>query len=105
MGTRRRITADFEAKEALRGNRAILQIRARHKVHPTLVSTWKRQAMTTLSPLRKTPAWQGRCVAFDANHTGLRKGALTQTLPEDLVDPIQLALHGNDDQAVGAGVK
>ncbi len=48
MTTRRRFTADFKAKvalEALRGDRTIQEIAARHKVHPNQVSTWKRQAM------------------------------------------------------------
>ena len=48
MSTRRRFTADFKAKvalEALRGDRTIQEIAARHKVHPNQVSTWKRQAV------------------------------------------------------------
>ncbi len=51
MTTRRRVTADFKAKvalEALRGDRTIQEIAARHKVHPNQVSTWKRQAMDGL---------------------------------------------------------
>ena len=48
MTTRRRFTADFKAKvalEALRGDRTIQEIAAKHKVHPNQVSTWKRQAV------------------------------------------------------------
>ena len=48
MTTRRRFTADFKAKvalEALRGDRTIQEIPARHKVHPNQVSAWKRQAV------------------------------------------------------------
>jgi len=51
MTTRRRFTPDFKAKvalEALRGDRTIQEIAARHKVHPNQVSTWKRQAMDGL---------------------------------------------------------
>jgi len=51
MTRRRRFTADFKAKvalEALRGDRTIQEIAARHKVHPNQVSTWKRQAMDGL---------------------------------------------------------
>ena len=47
MTTRRRFTADFKAKvalEALRGDRTIQEISARHKVHPNQVSAWKRRA-------------------------------------------------------------
>ncbi len=51
MTIRRRFTADFKAKvalEALRGDKTIQEIAARHKVHPNQVSTWKRQAMDGL---------------------------------------------------------
>ncbi len=51
MTTRRRFTADFKAKvalEALRGDRTIQEIAAKHKVHPNQVSTWKRQAIDGL---------------------------------------------------------
>jgi len=48
MTTRRRFSADFKAKvalEALRGDKTIQEISAKHKVHPNQVSAWKRQAM------------------------------------------------------------
>ena len=51
MRARRRFTADFKARvalEALRGDKSIQEISARHKVHPNQVSTWKRQAMDGL---------------------------------------------------------
>ena len=51
MTTRRRFTADFKARvalEALRGDKMIQEIAAKHKVHPNQVSTWKRQAMDGL---------------------------------------------------------
>ncbi len=51
MTTRRKFTADFKAKvalEALRGDKTVQEIAARHKVHPNQVSTWKRQAMDGL---------------------------------------------------------
>ena len=51
MTTRHRFTADFKARvalEALRGDRTIQEIAAKHKVHPNQVSTWKRQAMDGL---------------------------------------------------------
>ena len=51
MTKRRRFTADFKAKvalEALRGDKTIQEIAARHKVHPNQVSTWKRQAVDGL---------------------------------------------------------
>ncbi len=52
MGKRRRFTDDFKARvalEALRGDRAVQEIAARHKVHPNQVSTWKRQAIDGLA--------------------------------------------------------
>ncbi len=51
MTTRRRFTADFKARvalEALRGDKTIQEIAAKHKVHPNQVSTWKRRAMDGL---------------------------------------------------------
>ena len=46
MSTRRRFTGEFKAKvalEALRGDKTIQEISARHKVHPNQVSTWKQR--------------------------------------------------------------
>ena len=51
MTKRRRFTAEFKARvalEALRGDRTIQEIAAKHKVHPNQVSTWKRQAVDGL---------------------------------------------------------
>lgn len=51
MAKRRRFTDQFKAKvalEALRGDKTIQEIAARHQVHPNQVSTWKRQAMAGL---------------------------------------------------------
>ena len=48
---RRRFTADFKkrvALDALRGDRTVQEIAARHEVHPNQVSTWKRQAIDGL---------------------------------------------------------
>ena len=63
MTTRRRFTADFKAKvalEALRGDRTIQEIAARHKVHPNQVSTWKRQAMDGLGEVFSNGAESAR---------------------------------------------
>ena len=54
MTKRRRFTANFKATvalEALRGDRPIQEIAARHKVHPNQVSTWKRQALDGLGAI------------------------------------------------------
>lgn len=52
MTTRRRFTGDFKARvalEALRGDKTVQEVAAKHKVHPNQVSTWKRQAIDGLS--------------------------------------------------------
>ena len=51
MTKRRRFTAEFKARvalEALRGDKTIQEIAAKHKIHPNQVSTWKRQAVEGL---------------------------------------------------------
>ena len=48
MAKRRKFTDQFKAKvalEALRGDKTIQEIAARHQVHPNQVSAWKRQAV------------------------------------------------------------
>ena len=63
MTKRRRFTADFKAKvalEALRGDKTIQEIAARHKVHPNQVSAWKRQAMDGLSAVFSNGAEKAR---------------------------------------------
>ena len=52
MRTRRWFTGEFKARvalEALRGDKTVQEIAAKHQVHPNQVSTWKRQAMDGLS--------------------------------------------------------
>ena len=51
MTKRRGFTPDFKAKvalEVLRGDFTIQQIATKHKLHPTQVETWKRQAVDGL---------------------------------------------------------
>jgi transposase-like protein len=51
MAKRRRFTSEFKARvalEALRGDKTVQEIAARHQVHPNQVSAWKRQAQTGL---------------------------------------------------------
>ena len=48
MSTRRRFSGDFKAKvalEALRGDKTIQGIAARHKIHPNQMSSWKQRAV------------------------------------------------------------
>ena len=52
MTKRRKFSDQFKAKvalEALRGDRAIQEIAAKHRVHPNQVSTWKKQSVDGLS--------------------------------------------------------
>ncbi len=47
MAKRRNFSAAFKAKvaiEALRGDRTLAELAGRHKVHPNLITKWKRQA-------------------------------------------------------------
>ena len=63
MTTRRRFTGDFKAKvalEALRGDKTIQEISARHKVHPNQVSAWKRQAVDGLGSVFSNGADKAR---------------------------------------------
>jgi transposase len=52
MATRRKFSDQFKAKialEALRGDRTIQEIAAKHRIHPNQVSLWKKQAVEGLS--------------------------------------------------------
>jgi transposase len=52
MTTRRRFSDKFKASvalEALRGDRTGQQIAAKHRLHPTQVTSWKRQAIDGLT--------------------------------------------------------
>ncbi|TPG12868.1 IS3 family transposase [Sphingomonas koreensis] len=46
--TRKRYTGEFKAKvalEAIRGNLTLAELATRHGIHPTMIATWKRQAI------------------------------------------------------------
>ena len=63
MTKRRRFTADFKARvalDALRGDRTIQEIAAKHKVHPNQVSAWKRQAVDGLGEVFSNGADRAR---------------------------------------------
>ena len=63
MTKRRRFTAEFKARvalEALRGDRTIQEIAARHQVHPNQVSLWKRQAVDGLGAVFSNGGDAGR---------------------------------------------
>ena len=51
MTPRRRFSDKFKATvalEALRGDKTVQQIAAKHRLHPTQVTSWKRQAIDGL---------------------------------------------------------
>ena len=81
MTKRRRFTADFKARvalEALRGDRTIQEIAAKHKVHPNQVSTWKRQAMDGLGAVFSNGAERaGRDHASEVRELHAKIGELT----------------------------
>ena len=57
-GKRKRYGAEFKAKvalEALRGELTMAQLAAKHGVHQTMVSEWKRQAVEGLASLFAGP--------------------------------------------------
>jgi len=52
MTTRRRFSDKFKATvalEVLRGDKTVQQIAAKHRLHPTQVTSWKRQAIEGLT--------------------------------------------------------
>ena len=54
MTTRRSFSDKFKAMvalEALRADKTAQEIAAKHKIHPTQVTTWKRQAIDGLTGL------------------------------------------------------
>ncbi len=49
MAKRRNFSVAFKAKvalEALRGDQTLAEMAARHKVHPNLITKWKRHGPT-----------------------------------------------------------
>ena len=60
-GKRKRYTAEFKAKEALRGELTTAQLAAKHGIHQTMVGDWKRQAMEGLASV-----FSGKAEAQDA---------------------------------------
>ena len=71
MAKRRNFSAAFKAKvalEALKGDRTLAELSAHHKVHPNLITKWKRQASAGMvgvfsgkaaGPDRSRPASRG----------------------------------------------
>jgi len=71
MTKRRNYTDQFKAKialEALRGDKSIQEIAAKHQVHPNQVSTWKRLAVESMADV----------FAKDGNPTGLTEADIKE---------------------------
>jgi transposase len=50
--TRKRYTAEFKAKvalEAIRGELTLAELASKHGIHPTMIATWKRQAVAGMA--------------------------------------------------------
>jgi transposase len=66
MAKRRNFSAAFKAKvaiEALRGDQTLAELASRHKVHPNLITKWKRQATVGM-----VDVFSGKQAGRDGSH-------------------------------------
>ena len=66
MAKRRNFSAAFKAKvslEALKGDQTLAELSARYKVHPNLITKWKRQAGEGLVGI-----FSGKHASTDSSH-------------------------------------
>ena len=66
MAKRRNFSAAFKAKvaiEALRGDQTLAELASRHKVHPNLITKWKRQATAGM-----VGVFSGKQASGDGSH-------------------------------------
>ncbi len=62
--TRKRHSADFKAKvalEALKGDLSLAQLAAKHRVHQTMISTWRKKAVDGMASVFSGNAGAGVC--------------------------------------------
>lgn len=67
-GKRKRSSAEFKCKvalEALRGERTVAELGAKHGVHPTMITAWKKPAVEGMSGV-----FAGKAEATDAVREG-----------------------------------
>ncbi len=72
-GRRKRYSADFKAKvalEALRGGRTVAELGAKHGVHPTMITAWKKRAVEGMAGV-----FSGKSEATDAVRKGEKLNA------------------------------
>ncbi len=88
MAKRRKFTAAFKARvaqEALRGDRTVKQIAARHDLHPNQVSQWKKKAGEGLVDLFCSPgatggtraSWRRSCASCTRRSGSWRSSAIS----------------------------
>ena len=80
MAKRRGFTSDFKARlalEALRGDKTVQEIAARHQVHPNQVGAWKKQALEGLGSIFETGAGRGEDREGEVRDLHAKIGALT----------------------------
>ena len=69
MTKRRNFSDQFKAAvalEALRGDKTVQEIAAKRQLHPTQVSTWKRQAIEGMAAVRSPPTYLNQGSRQDA---------------------------------------
>jgi transposase len=79
MTKRRKFSDQFKAKvalETLRGDRTIQEIAAKHRLHPTQISTWKKQAVDGLSGVFSGGASTQGPIASEVNDLHAKIGRL-----------------------------
>lgn len=71
MTTKRRLSDKFKdsaAPEALPGDKTVLELAARHTIHPTQVTNWKRQAIDGLTGVIFEKEKRAGDIGADAQH-------------------------------------
>lgn len=95
MAKRRNFTDQFKAKvalEALRGDKTVQEIAAKHQLHPNQVSTWKRQAIDGIADVFSGGKRSGPTEA-DINELHTKIGELA--VANDLYEGIFVNRHEN----------
>lgn len=98
-GKRKRYSAEFKAKvalEAIRGELTVAQLVAKHGMHQTVITAWKKQAVDGMAGM-----FSGKAEAVEAAHGG-EVEKLHAMRPRQPIH--QSALHQGLDQCRYSGV-
>ena len=79
MTKRRNFSAQFKAtvaRKTLRGDKTVQEISAKRHLHPTQVSTWKRQAMEGMASLFSDKPDQAEIMSDEIKELQARTGQL-----------------------------